>query len=178
MLVQMNLAGKHIAIMGENSYEWLVVYFAATYCGATAGCIDIEQPDETILQMLEGADVDVVFVSSAYEDICKKYAGEQRPMFSISGRSTTLKSVKELVEDGKAVWESGSVQEGSETGVDPDATAAIVFTSGTTNYSKPVMLSQKAILTNASDALANVQMGDKAFTSLPPAPSFKAIPDE
>lgn len=167
MLVQMNLAGKHIAIMGENSYEWLVVYFAATYCGATAVCIDIEQPDETILQMLEGADVDVVFVSSAYEDICKKYAGEQRPMFSISGRSTTLKSVKELVEDGKAVWESGSVQEGSETGVDPDATAAIVFTSGTTNYSKPVMLSQKAILTNASDALANVQMGDKAFTSLP-----------
>ena len=55
MLVQMGLAGKHIAIVGENSYEWLLVYFAANYCGSVAVCIDIEQPDETILQMLEMA---------------------------------------------------------------------------------------------------------------------------
>ena len=46
-------------------------------------------------------------------------------------------------------------------------TASIVFTSGTTSYSKPVMLSQEAILTNASDALANVAIGSVAFTSLP-----------
>ena len=26
---QMGLIGKHVAIVGENSYEWLLVYFAA-----------------------------------------------------------------------------------------------------------------------------------------------------
>lgn len=26
-LVERGLAGKHIAILGENSYEWLLVYF-------------------------------------------------------------------------------------------------------------------------------------------------------
>ena len=46
-------------------------------------------------------------------------------------------------------------------------TASIVFTSGTTSHSKPVMLSQQAILTNASDALANVKIGQRTFTSLP-----------
>ena len=54
-----------------------------------------------------------------------------------------------------------------EAPVLPDMVASIMFTSGTTSSSKPVMLSQEAILTNASDALANVAIGKTAFTSLP-----------
>ena len=73
MLVQEGLAGKHLAIVGENSYEWILVYFAANYCGSVAVCIDIEQSDETILQMLGMADTDAVFFSSAYGEICKEY---------------------------------------------------------------------------------------------------------
>lgn len=163
---QMGLAGKHIAIVGENSYEWLLVYFAATYCGAVAVCIDIEQPDETILQMMEMADVEAIFLSAQYEYICKKYAKDEKPMFLLSGRGSALIKVKSLVEEGARIQEAGD-KETMEEEIDPDVTAAIVFTSGTTNYSKPVMLSQKAILTNASDALANVQVGDTTFTSLP-----------
>ena len=64
-LIQAGLAGKHIAIVGENSYEWLLVYFAVNYCGSVAVCIDIEQPDETILQMLDMADTDAIFFASA-----------------------------------------------------------------------------------------------------------------
>ncbi len=162
---QMGLRGKHIAIVGENSYEWLLVYFAATYCGAVAVCIDIEQPEETILQMMEMADAEAVFLSAQYEDICKKYAKDEKPMFLLSGRGSALIKVNSLVEEGARIREVCEKKEEEE--INPDVTAAIVFTSGTTNYSKPVMLSQKAILTNASDALANVQVGDTTFTSLP-----------
>ena len=35
-LIDMGLVGKHIAIISENCYEWLLVYFAANYCGSTA----------------------------------------------------------------------------------------------------------------------------------------------
>ena len=31
--IRKGLSGKHIAIVGENSYEWLQVYFAAAACG-------------------------------------------------------------------------------------------------------------------------------------------------
>ena len=164
---QMGLIGKHVAIVGENSYEWLLVYFAATYCGAVAICIDIEQPDETILQMMEMADVEAVFLSAQYEDICKKYAKNKKPMFLLSGQGSALVKVKSLVEEGARILEECEKNKDVEEETDPDMTAAIVFTSGTTNYSKPVMLSQKAILTNASDALANVQVGNTTFTSLP-----------
>ena len=69
--VRNGLAGTQIAILGENSYEWLLVYFAATYCGATAVCVDVEQSDETISQMLDMVDLGAIFVASPFEDFCK-----------------------------------------------------------------------------------------------------------
>ena len=38
-LISLGFAGKHIAILSENSYEWLLTYFSAAYCGAVAVCI-------------------------------------------------------------------------------------------------------------------------------------------
>ncbi len=166
-LIQAGLAGKHIAIVGENSYEWLLVYFAANYCGSVAVCIDIEQPDETILQMLDMADTDAIFLASAYQDICSEYAGQEKKMFLLSGKNSTLPTVRSLIGKGEKILQEGREDKSIDGKVTPDLTASIVFTSGTTSYSKPVMLSQSAILTNASDALANVKIGDRTFTSLP-----------
>ena len=136
MLIQMGLAGKHIAIVGENCYEWLVVYFAATYCGSVAVCIDIEQLDETILQMLSMADVSAVFLSSAYTDICSKYAGQDKDMFLLSEKSGSFPTVRSLIEKGAVIWQEGKENIDIDKQVTPDATAAIVFTSGTTTLSR------------------------------------------
>ena len=82
--VKAGLAGRHIAILGENSYEWLLVYFACAYCGAVTVCIDVEQSDETIMQMLTMADTDVMFAASPFVDICRRYAAasESLPLLS------------------------------------------------------------------------------------------------
>lgn len=159
MMVVKGLAGKQVAIVGENSYEWLVSFFATTYCGATAVCVDIEQSDETILQMLTMAEVDVIFLSSAYLDICKQYTQRENLIL--------FSSLKSLIAEGSAIWKEGRENKEIDKQVTEDLTAAIVFTSGTTSQSKAVMLSQKAILTNASDAMAFVQVGERVFTSLP-----------
>ena len=165
-MIELGLAGKHIAILGENSYEWLVVYFATTYCGAVAVCVDIEQSNQTIKQMLTMTDVDAIFASKCVEEICFEFAEENKNFFALYD-SASLTSVYKLIEDGKKIIDSGAANKDIEKNIKPEDTAAIVFTSGTTNYSKPVMLSQEAILTNASDALANVSIGKVAFTSLP-----------
>lgn len=167
VLIRNGLAGKHIAIVGENCYEWLLVYWAANYCGSTAICIDIEQPDETIIQMLTMADTDAIFAAPAYVDICKQYAKENIPMFLLNGRDGQLRNVQEMIEEGAKIWQAGEQDQEMDAKVKPEAIASIVFTSGTTSLSKPVMMSQRALLTNAADAMSLVAVGEKVFTGLP-----------
>ena len=164
-LIRRGLAGKHIAIVSENSYEWLLVYFAATYCGSVVVCIDIEQPEDTITQMLQTADTDAIFLSQSYRNICSSFE-TKLPIFVMSGEDSDIPCVRELIESGKeyAATHSGADLRGEISG---EQTASFVFTSGTTNHAKLVMLSQSAILTNAADAVSNVKVGDKVFTALP-----------
>ena len=166
-LIARGLAGKHIAIVSENCYEWLLVYFAANYCGSTAVCVDIEQPDETIQYMLRVADTDAIFLAPPYADVCSEYAGGSIPQFLLYGKKDSYQSVQQLIVEGTAIWLDGRACTAMEETVKPEMTASIVFTSGTTSHAKPVMLSQCGILTNASDALANVKIGQRTFTSLP-----------
>ena len=165
-LIRRGLAGKHLAIVGENSYEWLLVYFAATYCSSIAICVDIEQPEDTILQMLDAADTDAIFLSPTYQDICAKFAGEKTPMFIMGASGGDHTTVQEMMASGAAALQAGQQLDNRHL-VTPEHTASIVFTSGTTNQAKLVMLSQDAILTNAGDAMANVKPGKTVFTALP-----------
>ena len=165
--VQRGLNGKHLAIVGENCYEWILVCFAANYCGSTAVFVDIEQSDETIMQMLTMADTDAIFLSPSYEDICQQYVGNDKKLFLLTGEDEKIENVKSLIAEGADIWEKGKQNQEINQNVTGDMTAAIVFTSGTTSQSKAVMLSQEAILTNASDAMANVDIGQVTFTNLP-----------
>lgn len=54
-LQALGYAGKHLAIVAENSYDWLVAYLAIASAGAAAVCIDVEQSDENIRQMIAQA---------------------------------------------------------------------------------------------------------------------------
>ena len=99
-LIHRGLAGKHLAIASENSYEWLVVYFAATYCGSVAICVDVEQSEETILQMLEMADTDAIFLTAPHVSICAKFAQDKIPMFLLGAGNGEMTTVKDLIAAG------------------------------------------------------------------------------
>ncbi len=163
--IRRGLAGKHLAIVGENSYQWLLVYLAAAGCGAVAVCIDTEQSDETILQMLKTADTEAVFAAAAYMELCRSFLDGRGEPVQLTGKSGEAGTVDHWLEEGRKAIEAG--QKSPVPSVSPEQTASIVFTSGTTSMSKPVMLSHKAILTNASDAWANVLVGERVFSNLP-----------
>ena len=159
------IKGKHIAIISENSYEWLVTYLSAVSCGAVAVCIDAEQSDETIRQMLQLADVHAAFVNGSYVDICKDVLPDDG-LFSFSTDMTSagLTTYADLLDEGEAAIAANGR---GEYILDPDQTAAIVFTSGTSSLAKPVMLTHRNILKNATDAMRYVMTYDRVFTHLP-----------
>ncbi|MDD3347418.1 AMP-binding protein [Oscillibacter sp.] len=162
------LAGAHIAIASENNAEWLVTFLAAVSCGCVAVCLDIEQSDEGIRDMLRRADVRAVFLSSTFLGICEPLLAEGtvEKIVLIEGTQEGVATSEELCALGFARLNAGE-DSAADIVVRPDQTAVLVFTSGTTSKSKIVMLSQKAVLQNVYDGGSYVCFQEKVFTALP-----------
>ncbi len=62
-LFSLGLQGKHIAILGENSYEWIVAFCAIVNGGGVAVPIDKEQPLEIVQELLRQSDCSAVIYS-------------------------------------------------------------------------------------------------------------------
>ncbi len=157
------LCGKHIALVGENSYEWLVAYFGTVACGSVAVCIDIEHSDDIIQQMIVQADTQAVVCSEALASLLEDVGAGQRLI--------VMHPQEESADSFAAFCESGTTPEATALfeAISPatEQTAAIVYTSGTTSTAKPVMLSHRAILSNAADSLTLLDSREKVFDSLP-----------
>lgn len=155
------LAGCHIAVAGENSYTWLVAFLAIVTSGGVCVCVDIEQPDEVIRHMILQADCTAAFVSPSIGPLCLPLEAEGLRLIGLEEQQTSS-----LIAQGRARLASGPLRTISQP-PDPNQTAVIVYTSGTTSTSKPVMLTQRGLLTNATDAVRLVDPGEVFFTSLP-----------
>lgn len=165
-LYEMGIAGAHVALVGENSYDWLLSYLAITSSGGVAVCVDAEQADEIIRQLVRQADAVAVFASGAYLPICRQM--EEIKHFVALGEETTddgMESVQQLCRKGELLLQKGKSTPPAE--IQPRQTAVIAYTSGTTSQSKAVMLSHEAILQNASDSSVYVSAEQNVFSSLP-----------
>lgn len=156
--------GWHVALAGENSYQWLITFFASEVLNCPAVLVDIEQSVETIAQMLETADSQVVFASASVAELFQTEAAMPKlPLVNHSGKYGI--SFVSLLESGRRLLLQQDLF--FDTLPMEKELAVIAFTSGTTSAAKPVMLSRKGILHNASDSVAMVATGENLFASLP-----------
>ncbi len=163
-LFQRGLNGKHIAIVGENSYEWILAYLAIAASGGVAVCIDAEQPDETIRAMITTADASAVFASAPYRSICQPLleSGQISGLYLLSEEQEPGENLPQFCREGLEASPKAPLQF-----PDPSSTAAIFYTSGTTSTSKPVMLSHQALLHNAGNTLAYLEKQIRVYSPLP-----------
>ncbi len=156
-LFEMGLAGKHIAIVSENSYNWVVAYFAIVCGGGVAVPIDKELPDDDISMLISKGDAEAVFCSRTYfETIEKHLAKDSRCTLAIamSGKKDeeNFTHIDRLCEKGKELLEKGDTRF-MDTKVEKDDLCAIVFTSGTTGTNKGVMLSHYNFASNVDGVI-------------------------
>ncbi len=156
--------GLHVALAGENTYEWIVAFFAAAVLNCPVVLVDIEQNVETIAKMLKDADSQVVFASAAVAQLIAAEAPMPKLPLVASGGDFGI-SFEKLLEQGRRLLDER--ERFLETLPAEEELAVIAFTSGTTSSAKPVMLSRKGILHNASDSVAMVVPGERLFTALP-----------
>ncbi len=132
---QKKLWGKNIAIVGENSYPWIVTFFASILGGNIAVAIDKSLPEEEIQTLMKTGEVTVVFVSETHKEKIKEKRGR---------RIYTFGEFDQMLEEGRKQLEKGKT-DFLRYEIDPEKTAAILFTSGTSGASKGVELSNKNI---------------------------------
>lgn len=149
-LYSKNFHRKHIAIIGENSYEWLVAFFAITCSGNVAVPIDRELPENEIARLLDKADVEVIFYSKSYREQIANAASSLKKDVT----AYCMSDMQEYIDIGKEELRLGE-NSFLEYKIDRKQLCCIMFTSGTSGSSKGVMLSHENI---AEDINAGCQM--------------------
>ena len=171
-LISLGWKGKHFGIVSENSYAWVVTYFAVTCGVGVIAPIDKELTDELISFLFSKADCDVVFFSKMYQKSAKYHlAHDERCKTAICLNKEyddeNILNFDRLIEKGKDLIAAGD-RSFIDAKIEKDDLAAIVFTSGTTGVNKGVMLTHGNFAQNADGVLESIDPDQYSSISLLP----------
>lgn len=152
-------ADKCIALVGENSVEWLAAYFAIVCSGNTAVPLEPDGSIENTVSNLKRCDACAIlhdeFQTGFAANVAKELSGELK-----------LQLFEELSERKPLPEDWSSVKFDNED-VSPEHTAAIVFTSGTTGKSKGIKLTNKNICKDVQYCCEALYLEGRTVTILP-----------
>lgn len=152
---------KHIAVYGENSYEWIMTHFSVTCGGNIIVPIDKELDADSIAELLSDSDSVVLVYSNTYSDIAEQLQ-ETLPdivYINMNGLPSCIAKGNELIADGHTDYVGAEISK--------DDLASIVYTSGTTGKSKGVMLTHGNIAADSYSACCNVCVSGSSILILP-----------
>ena len=176
----------HIAVMGENCYEWVLAYNAAMFGLGVIVPLDRQLPEQEAENLTRRGNVSYFFFHSRQREIAHAIWRKNPNIQMISMQEDGLDGlsrderehfllVPDLLKKGhRIVAEDGTTF--GQAPIDPDKMAALVFTSGTTAMAKGVMLSQRNIAANVTSAYQTIALdpGERALSVLPLHHTFES----
>lgn len=154
--------GQRVALLGENSYEWIVTYFAVVNCGNVIVPIDKELKPNEISTLLNDSESVLLVYSKAKENSVKtmQESGIVTEKFLCMGNyDDALAEGNEYIKEGNDDYKSVEI--------DKEIMCAIIYTSGTTGDPKGVMLSHKNLARDAYLAMSCMIIPDTTIAILP-----------
>ena len=178
-LVELNVADKHIAVIGENSYDWVTVYLTVLKSSGVIVPIDKELPFHNIMNVLKSSDSEVMFYAQKYEKDLMEHQDELSNIkyfvgFSREKDDGKFLSYKLLKEKGKKLIEAGS-KKYSEIKPEEGKLKMLVYTSGTTGMAKGVMLSEHNLVNSVYHGLRVSTVYERCLSVLPYHHTYEAV---
>ncbi len=174
-LIDLGLKDKKVAILSENREQWCTSYLTITGGVGVVVPLDRELPFHELENLISRAGVSAIIFSSKHSnDMSKLMKSSEAVEYYINidieenDISNNMLSYKDLIQKGKSLISSGN-KSYLEAEINPTEMCALIFTSGTTDLAKGVMLSSKNIVTDvmAVCSMLSIDETDSALSILP-----------
>ncbi len=158
-LLSMGLAGKKIAVVGNNRYEWCTTYLAVTTGGMIIVPLDKALPENELESLVIRSGAEAIVCEEKYVKtlLNLKNSDLKHIICMDDTKEGGVLAYSNLLEEGRKLREEGN-RDYEKIEIDREAVSILLFTSGTTNISKGVLLSQKNICSNIQAIASYVQM--------------------
>ena len=141
---------KRVAVVGRNSYPWVLAHLANLLGGMVSIPLDKELQIDELESSLERSRADVVVFDEKYieniEEIKRRKQTNLQEYICMTKKEGYL-DLPSLIQEGKQLIQEGRT-EYLQCEIDSYKMNILLFTSGTTSKSKAVMLSQNNIASN------------------------------
>ena len=177
-LIEIGLKDQPIAIIGENCYQWISIYFAVANGVGTVVPLDKELSQDEIYNLIRTAGCKAIFYTSSYEKYFVDYEIEYKfeiEMYFDRDKKEDPDTWRTLLNEGQALIEGGN-REFIDAKLDPDEVKILLFTSGTTDAAKAVMLSHRNIASDVMSTckIVKLRQEDRGLSILPIHHTFES----
>ena len=169
---------RHIACIGKNSYNWITAYMTALRGNGVFVPVDKDLPEADIIHVINNSECSIVFCDGKYEEFFRNSLSEFPTVdfFIVFDRAE---------DDGKFLSFSKALEKGSDLDPsafwaeqsDPNELKLLVYTSGTTGFSKGVMLSEHNLVSSVYYGLMVSTVYDTGLSLLPYHHTYEAVSD-
>jgi long-chain acyl-CoA synthetase len=177
--------GDRVALLSENRPGWALADLAALSAGAWSVPIYTSLTPDEVQYILADSGARACVVSTEQQLAKVEETRARCPELAcvialdpVERDEPWLHTARALVERGREARAArpGAVEE-RRAAIDPESTATILYTSGTTGRPKGVMLSHRNLVSNAIDSLESLAItsGDLHLSWLPLSHSFERL---
>ncbi|HOF99653.1 MAG: Long-chain-fatty-acid--CoA ligase FadD15 [Firmicutes bacterium ADurb.Bin248] len=167
-LIDYGFADAHIALVGENSYLWLISYMAVVCGVGVIVPLDKELTDGDLNMLALKGDARALIYAGPYRGAAGLLERARVRGFAVEPLcgADDADTLPGMIRRGRELLGRGD-RRYLDRPIDRDKAAAILFTSGTTGANKGVMLSHKNICANIDNILKVTPCEPKSISMLP-----------